>query len=183
MSHRTVVLIHGFHPRNKRWGHVVWGTPENRVFGRLSQGLLVALEHEAQTVVIPGNHMRDTEVGSYDNQLAFAQKRIMEIREFADMGKGRSERWLHEHVVLGPVAKNTQDEAHIGLRHAYNHDCTRLILVSSPDHVQRCQRDVLALRELFPKPGNPVRIIGYASETSWNPYGAASVVVKESPPQ
>lgn len=158
---RTGVLIHGCHLQAAGWDEVVWGR-DSKLMGRLPQGMLMALELNAELIVVGsgassrmfedqrsercGQVLREAEYTletlrcRFDDLNLFpAWRNIVADRSLGswELLKAR----LLDIVVTDLQSQTTVDELKYAGQRFKEQGIQRVILITSPTHLPRVIRD------------------------------------------
>jgi hypothetical protein len=200
---KTGVLVHGCNLNIENWRHVAWGDPPDQP-GRIPQGLLVAMQWQADVIVFgtgasakefrlgespqPGRKLVESEYG-----LEYLRQHFGHLRQFRAIRSALDEaqsdtswaaaqhQWLPK-IQLDTRSRNTLQEIREAFAIFRDREIQRVVLVSSPSHIIRCLRDATAL--LSEDEGQvPFRHALYAcpSVTCYEGTTPADVVVVEPP--
>lgn len=190
MNDRVAVLIHGCHLQallsgetgTERWEDIVWGLDSEgnpSLSGRATMGLKVAFDHEAEFVIFStGASERDgKKEGEYTRDWALgAYERLAPVVGY-EMSPTSLEAYLMDATELDIVSQNTREECNRNFRLCAERGISRVILVSSPWHIQRCHTEALKVAEELRLEGIDVpEIMAVASHGSTN-----GVVILEPP--
>ncbi|MEQ1903150.1 MAG: ElyC/SanA/YdcF family protein [Pirellulaceae bacterium] len=158
---KTGVLVHGCNLNAENWRHLAWGSTPDEL-GRIPQGLLAALEFQAEVIVFgtgasrkkynfPGSaytgsvlleseYTREFLVTHFDDLLRF--------KPFADAVSTTSavewaerKQWFLERIYVDKKSSNTLSELREAGEVFLSRGCTQVVLVSSPTHLIRALRD------------------------------------------
>lgn len=199
---KTGILVHGCNVNAENWRHIAWGNSPGEM-GRIPQGLLAALEFNAEVIVFgTGASRKQYNFGDSEKtgqilleaeySLAFLESHfddLMRFKAFADACDCQSEadwqklqRWLMERIELDLQSTNTVSELREAGERFLRHRCERVVVVSSPTHLIRVLRDASVLYqqdrrfELFQD-----RLLAMPCTTCYEGSTAADVVVVEPP--
>lgn len=200
---KTGVLVHGCNLLIENWRYVAWGDPPNEL-GRIPQGVLVALEHQASTIVFGtgasektfrlGTSGRDGEaLLEADYSLEYLRTHFASLPKFQVLvdrfpklatseGLDEIREDLLSRIVVDTDSQNTVEEIRRAAEIFLENDIERIILVSSPSHVVRCLRDATAMFHsdtAFARFKN--EIYACPSTTCYEGTEAGDVVVVEPP--
>ena len=163
---RTGILVHGCNLNIENWRHVAWGDAPN-LLGRIPQGLLVALQFEAEVIIFgtgaSSREFRLGESGSSSGKLLEAEYSLEYLRqnfdslkkfqafnnEFLNCQNQRDWACLKEQllsrIVLDVKSQNTVEEIKSASNVFLKQDIEQVVLVSSPSHIVRCLRDATSV--------------------------------------
>ena len=152
---KTAVLLHAYNANEKNWEYVVWGVPPNKP-GRIPTAVAVALEEDAEHLILFGSSSGKTEQGGAwrssglcMNDLLFSlvdalkEFTILHALRMTSLDKIRAKLSVFE-LIEGPERPaNTLEELQVIARifHERELKIQKLICVSSPDHMSRLFRD------------------------------------------
>ena len=199
---KTGVLVHGCNLNIENWRHVAWGDPPHAL-GRIPQGILVALEAEADVIVFGtgasskafrwGNSKAEAPVlAEAEYSLAYLRENFESLKQFEvlsnleEFSSPASITRIRDRVlgkiILDLESQNTIEEiTNAGVVFSSN-DVDRAILVSSPSHIVRCLRDATKVYHSDETcKGFRDRISAVPSRTCYEGTSAADVVVVEPP--
>lgn len=199
---RTGVLVHGCHLEAAGWDQVVWGY-RSELMGRLPQGILTALELDAQIVVVGSGAScrlvedeRSTRYGQILREAEFTVEtlrcRFHELRHFPswqpyenawleDAGE-HFKRWLLGIVQTDLESQTTIEELENAGHRFQKLGIQRVALVSSPTHLPRVVRDATNVFHSSPEfAGFRDRILAVPSQTNFAGTSPADVQVLEPP--
>ncbi len=200
---KTGVLVHGCNLLIENWRHVAWGDPPDRL-GRIPQGVLVAVEHDASTIVfgtgasskafrLGDTDKKDQELLEANYSLEYLRAHFASLAKFSVLVKrfpalktpeGISEACTHllSRIIVDTDSQNTAEEIRNAGEIFLKRDVERIILVSSPSHVVRCLRDATAIFHSEPKFSRFTNeIYACPSTTCYEGTSAGDVVVVEPP--
>lgn len=200
---KTGVLVHGCNLLIENWRHVAWGDPPNQL-GRIPQGVLVAVEHDASTIVfgtgassktfrLGDPEQQEKELLEADYSLEYLRTHFASLAKFSVLnerfpnlqsaqGLEEARKNLLDRIVVDTDSQNTVEEIRNAGEIFLDRDVERIILVSSPSHVVRCLRDATALFHAEPKFERFVNeIYACPSTTCYEGTSAGDVVVIEPP--
>jgi hypothetical protein len=140
---KTAILVHGYHLQAIGWQRVVWGNPKKGVLGRVPKAIVEALKNDASLIVFStGASVRDgLKEGAYTYRytLEHLDELVAVTEEWLAPRFLRS--FLEDQHELELTSTNTKTEVIASGRLALKHHTKRLVLVSSPNHVQRCLKE------------------------------------------
>jgi hypothetical protein len=181
-SLRTAVLIHGCHLAAQLgpydWESIVWDYgPDKRVSleGRATMGIKVALDYAAELLIFStgASERNGVKEGEYTRNFAIEHHRIIadvigyEQEEVSSL-LARSE--------LDLESQNTRGECERNFRLCAKRGIERIVLVSSPWHIERCLAEALKVADAMRIEGETVPdIIAIASYGG----GAEKIVILE----
>ncbi len=199
---KTGILIHGCNLHIENWRHVAWGDPPEQM-GRVPQGILAALQFEAEMIVLgTGASQKEFMWGTTDEPgpmlleaeftLEYLKRSLAGLLSFADIAShfsGYSETVALQHleqildrISLDLVSQNTLQEVEQAGRQFAAAGVQRMVLVSSPTHIVRCLRDANQL--IDERPGFQKwrsRVVACPSVTNYEGTRPGDVVVVEPP--
>lgn len=200
---KTGVLVHGCNLLIENWRHVAWGDPPDQL-GRIPQGVLVAMEHDASTIVfgtgassktfrLGDSDKQDQELLEADYSLEYLRSHFASLTKFrpiaqrfpnltTENGVDEARENLLGRIVIDTDSQNTVEEIRNAGEIFLEHDIDRVILVSSPSHVVRCLRDAISIFHSEPKFARFANeIYACPSMTCYEGTSAGDVVVVEPP--
>ena len=200
---KTGVLVHGCNLLIENWRHVAWGDPPNQL-GRIPQGVLVAVEHDALTIVFgTGASEKAFRLGDSDQKgktlleadysLEYLRTHFESLAKFqvlverfpnlgTPQGLAEAKENLLSRIVVDTDSQNTVEEIRNAAEIFLEHDVDRVVLVSSPSHIVRCLRDATAIFHSEPKFARFANeIYACPSTTCYEGTQAGDVVVIEPP--
>jgi len=140
------VLILGYNPTEPNWEQTVWGTPPDKA-GRLVRGIAVALEENAELIVITGGAVTDEAI-QMKKRLYRGLKNLKEFtiypvfeRVSVDKIKEKLDRCLR----LEEKAQNTTENISLSGKFFREAHIEKIIIVTSPDHISRAIRDTIRI--------------------------------------
>ena len=199
---RTGILVHGCNLHAENWRHLVWGQAPG-MMGRVPQALLSAVLLDAAVVVFgtgasrkryhfpgspdTGKMLLEAEYtkafldGHFDELLSFkAWSDYCPVDNQADWDSLK--RHLSQNIRLDIESDDTRGELERAGEIFLEHDCNRVVLVSSPTHLVRVLRDAACVYrtdrrfERFQD-----NLSAMPSATSYEGFDASDVVVVEPP--
>lgn len=200
---KTGVLVHGCNLLIENWRHVAWGDPPNQL-GRIPQGVLVAVEHDASTIVFGTGASNKTfrlgesdktgqELLEADYSLEYLKVHFESLAKFKVLvdrypklgtpeGLEEARESLLSRILVDTDSQNTVEEIRNAGEAFLERDIDRVILVSSPSHVVRCLRDATAIFHSEPRFARFANeIYACPSTTCYEGTSAGDVVVIEPP--
>lgn len=187
---RTAVLIHGCHLQanlaGKDWDRIVWGmdssdpTSNPTLEGRGTMGLHVAFHEDAELIIFSTGASERGGVlegeFTYSKAAAYASS-LKGVVGFRHCSKKIFLDWLKSHAELDLESQNTAEECERNFRSCAMRGIERVILVSSPWHIQRCHTEALKVAEKLRAEGVAVPdIVAVASHGS-----TEGIVILEPP--
>ncbi len=163
---KTGVLVHGCNLNIENWRYVAWGDPPLEM-GRIPQGLLTAVELDADVIVFgTGASRKEFRLGQSEKtgrilveaeySLEFLQLHFDNLRSFAawksavpaasdDAAWEILKRSLLARIRLDMQSQNTVEEIRNAGEIFLGEGIGRAALVSSPSHIVRCLRDACSV--------------------------------------
>lgn len=146
MRKRTGVLIHSINLQAPKREEAVWGVPPN-LLGRFSMGIKVALEEEAEIIVL-GNGLRSGINGEMESEFNWKDimanfDRLAEFTEFQGIDLGRGKKEIERILVLDKSSLNTADEVAFAGQAFESAGMKKVISVSDRTHAPRCLNEAL----------------------------------------
>ena len=199
---KTGVLVHGCNLNIENWRHVAWGDPPNEL-GRMPQGMMVALQSDAEVIVFgtgasektfrfgesekTGQILAEAEYSLEYLKLNYESlKRFSAFKRFdsfsTNEGFEETREALLGRITLDLESKNTYEEITKAGKIFASRGVEQVFLVSSPSHVVRCLRDASAIYqhdEQFKSFADNIHAI--PSRTCYEGTTAGDVVVVEPP--
>lgn len=121
------------------WEDIVWGSETGATLsGRAVMGIKIALDLDAKLLLFPtGASVRDgVKEGAYTYQEACA--RVEAIAHTGGYPKEQVRALLEEHAEVELESQNTREECEYNFRRCIALGIERIVLVSSPWHIERC---------------------------------------------
>lgn len=188
MKERVAVLIHGCHLQailagengTERWEDIVWGLGADgmpTLRGRATMGIKLAYECDAGLVIFStGASERDgVKEGQYTYNWAIENHE--RLAELIEVTPEILDAFIRSYGKVDDESQNTRQECERNLRLCADMGADRVILVSSPWHIQRCHTEALKVAEELRLEGVDVpQIMAVASHGSTN-----GVVILEPP--
>ncbi len=143
IKRRVGVLIHGYNLLEENWEEVVWGRPP--LMGRLPRGALIALYLDAEIIVFgTGATERDgkKEAEVMRDYLLDHFSELKEFPAFQGIDLKAAKKKIEEVSRVEIESTNTIEEVYCAGKIFLEAGVESIILVSSPDHLPRCFRDV-----------------------------------------
>ncbi len=153
---KTAVLLHAYNANEKNWDYVVWGVPPDKP-GRIPTAVAVALEEDAEHLILFGSSIGKTEPGGAWTSSGLCMNNLLfslldALKEFTilyalrrfSLSRIRAKISSAFEVIDGPERPvNTLEElrAAAQLFHERKLKIQKFICVSSPDHMSRIFRD------------------------------------------
>lgn len=184
----TAVLIHGCHLEanlnGSTWEDIVWGSDScaPTFSGRAVMGLYTALLHKASLIIFPTGASERAKIKEGQFTQEYLYNRIPAL---VDLFRGTPcavdeptlRSLLNAFSELDLVSQNTSEECERNLRLCIEHGIERVILVSSPWHIQRCLTEALRIAQSMRDAGESVpEIMAVASHGS-----TEDIVILEPP--
>ena len=199
---KTGILVHGCNLQAENWRHIAWGGGPGEM-GRIPQGLLAAMTMDAEVIVFgtgasrkqfkfPGSPHTGKMLLEAEYSMAFLENRfddLLRFKAWADQCPAKSEsEWqvlkdsLRSRIKLDIESNNTTGELQAAGEFFIEHDCQRVVLVSSPTHLVRVLRDASKVYQLNRKYESfQDHLLAMPSTTCYEGSTAADVVVVEPP--
>jgi hypothetical protein len=181
MQRQHAVLIHGLHLLANGWDNIVWGDPEEGIYGRVPRGVAVALERHAELVVVGTG-------ASWHNGLSEAgHARQLMVDHGATLAAlhGLTEHdflsWVDRVVEVHESTTTTTEEVQDFFDVLIGKGITCATLVSSPTHLPRCMVEALSLCERSEYQHLRQGLSGVASDVSYIGFTPEDLVVIEPP--
>jgi hypothetical protein len=186
MKMKTAVLVHGSHLQanlnGQTWADINFGCEEGKpsLKGRLLMGIKVARDIDADLIlygtgVIGENGITEAEY-SLTKTLQLEDS-IADILHFTKEEKTSFKEWVYTRTELDTKSQTTVEECRNNIDRCMEKGIDRLILVSSPWHIQRCLVEAFNYAEILRNDGKtPPEILGTAS------YGSTEGVLVLEPP-
>lgn len=179
---RTAVLIHGCHLQadlnGRSWEEIAFGDKGGaNLTGRVVMGIKTAIDYGADLVIFStGASERDgTKEGEFTQRTALL--RAAQIGDATGYGEGYVLRLLRHRSQLDLESQDTRGECELNFRKCASMGISRVILVSSPWHIQRCHTEALKVAEAMRAAGEQVpQILALASHGS-----TEDIVILEPP--
>jgi hypothetical protein len=86
----TCVLIHGLNLYANAWESIVWGNPQNGVYGRIARGFVEALRRDATTISFATGDAEKDGLKSGEYSFRLARERIATQPEFSSWGEEKA---------------------------------------------------------------------------------------------
>jgi hypothetical protein len=166
---KTVVVVHGCHPDAEGWEDIMWGDPQNGVWGRIPLALKLWNEYGESAWLHWAGRLEG------EKTLQLAKIKAKELDYFKSCTQDEIEELLSERSVLNASVENTREELESAFR---VEGANRLVLVSSPTHIARCLQEATKIRlQKYPH----VDVFAVSSDVSYHNCGPEDVVVMEPP--
>ena len=173
---KVAVLIHGSHMRanlrGQDWDQINLGYENGKpsLKGRLLMGIRVALEFNAELILYgTGSSERDGVIeAQYSlNKTLELEDALTALLHLAEDEKASFKQWLLARAELDLKSQTTVEECRNNIDTCIEKGIERLVLVSSPWHIERCLAEAFAYTELLREEGKtPPEIFGTASHGS-----------------
>lgn len=173
----TAVLIHGCHLGADEWENIVWGDPENGIWGRASRGLQIALQEDAGLVIWGTGASQRDGIKESEYTYKYAFERFASCPVFPRNIKVTTN--LMKCSVIDEESQNTREEIQRAADLCSYEDEYELILVSSPTHIARCLQEATTLRLAGDIPN--IKIVAVASDTCYAGSTPKDVFIMEPP--
>ena len=170
---RTAVLIHGSHMqanlRGQDWEQINCGYEDGKptLKGRLLMGIRVAREFDAELILYgTGSSERDGVIeAQYSlNKTLELEDVLTELLHLSEEERTSFKQWLLARAELDLKSQTTIEECRNNIDTCIEKGLERLVLVSSPWHIERCLAEALAYTEILREQGKtPPEIYGTAS--------------------
>lgn len=189
MKDRVAVLIHGCHLQAlmigdagvERWEDIVWGiddtTGKPSLRGRATMGIKVAYENDADLVIFStgASEREGVKEGRYTYN--WALENLERLANTLDMNEDILGAYLQSFGEVDDESQNTREECERNFRLCARVGIDRIVLVSSPWHIQRCHTEALKVAEALRLEGVDVpQIVAVASHGS-----TKGIVILEPP--
>jgi hypothetical protein len=188
MSKRTAVLIHGCHLaadlEGKVWEDIVWGVDENFIpslAGRAVVGIKVANDYDAELIIFStgASERNGFKEGEFTRTFAYElNDSTMVLSQITGFPSPTNlQTFLAKFSELDLDSQNTAEECTRNFRLCAERGIQRIILVSSPWHIQRCHTEALKVAQAMRDNGEIVpEILAIASHGS-----TEGIVILEPP--
>lgn len=173
---KTCIVIHGCDLRVTNWEQIIWGDPNNGMFGRVPLALKLWAECGVGTLLHWGTGASAKDgFSESEYTYQYAIRNAGSLEQFMGHDSYEIEAMLQPCSIFDTVSLNTKDE----LRSVFSIDSiSRMVLVSSPTHISRCLRDATALRLSTQR---NIRITAEVSDTSYAESKPEDVLIIEPP--
>lgn len=181
------VLIHGYHlqaPDFRHWEEVMWGRPPD-LLGRISKGVLLALEQNARLVLVGsgGSELGGKKSGEIARDYLFGHFfKLEKFHAYNAIDMAEAFRLISR--ILRPLTDPTKTEEEIRFAGEIFHGAgiRKICLVSSPDHISRCIRDALKIFSRDPEFRHFCQnLIAAPSDVCFSAEGVEGVRIVEPP--
>jgi len=181
----TGVIILGYDLDADNWKEVVWGMPPYDL-GRATLGLDVIWRENAAIALFGGGSTNGTETeGRFT--VRYVQEHWGELRQFANFRALRpselEERLARFRLIMDTDdhSLNTVQEMECAREIFLKRDVTRVVIVTSADHISRCLREAVGVfwGSNGKKRKTRVSLSGEASHTYYSEQGIDGVLVRE----
>ncbi|HEX5774876.1 MAG TPA: ElyC/SanA/YdcF family protein [Candidatus Paceibacterota bacterium] len=178
---RTAVLVHGCHLQadlnGKSWEDIVWGGDVPTLEGRGTMAAKIALECEAELIIFStGASERDgLKEGAYTYE--YVRQHTGAVADAIGVSGNRLAAFMLDRAETDLESQNTREECARNFTICVARGIERVILVSSPWHIQRCHTEALKVADEMRRAGKDVpELVAMASHG-----GTEGVVVLEPP--
>lgn len=189
MKDRVAVLIHGCHLQAlligeagvERWEDIVWGIDDTTgnlsLRGRATMGIKIAFDNAADLVIFSTGASEREGVKEGQYTYNWALENLERLARVLDVGENLLGAYLPKFGEVDDESQNTREECNRNFRLCADRGIDRVILVSSPWHIQRCHTEALKVAESLRLEGIEVpQIMTVASHGSTN-----GIVILEPP--
>ncbi len=177
---KKFVLVHGCHLDVPNWEAVIWGDPMNGIYGRVPTALRICDGGGDMVLQIGAGGSAFEGLSEGEWTLKYLQAHLEEVRHLLHSSAAFWETYLRNSIFLETEASNTPAEILAAFTYCIHAGIQEVVLVSSPEHIMRCLRDALQLREehdVF----QHIRVCAQASDVSVAGTNASDVVIIEPP--
>lgn len=144
---KTAILIHGCHLGANEWKNIVWGTPQDGIYGRASKGILLALKIHPEFVFWGTGASEKDGVREAQYIFDYAMSRAHELQYPGFSVDGDDIREFVSAIsIFDTCAQNTPEETEHAMKRCREDGVERLYLVSSPTHIARCLQSAEIIR-------------------------------------
>lgn len=178
-KNKAAILIHGCHVNAEEWDNIVYGCPGQ--LGRVPVGIEEAISNQA-VLIFWGSGASQNSNGKKESEYTFSQAMGPKLKSLALHVKKSSQelsKYLKQVSHLDLLSRNTTEELEQAIILCLSKKITKLILITSPSHIGRCQRE--ACNILFNQPDIPLKIYARASQTCFANSSPADVAIFEPP--
>jgi len=182
-DHKTAVLIHGCHLQadlnGKSWQTIAFGGTDGAVSldGRVVMGIKTALDYGVDLIIFSTGASEIDGIKEGDYTRAYAFSHAEAIADTLGVPEEAILELLANRSLLDLESQNTGEECGRNFRLCADQRIDRVILVSSPWHIQRCYTEGLKTAETMREAGETVPdIIAVAS------YGSTEGTIILEPP-
>ena len=176
---KTAVLIHGCHLQAKDWENIIWGDPQNGVWGRASKGLQVAIREKPELIYWGTSASEKNGIKEAQYTFDYALSHVKDLEYFKRRDVQDIEQSLHRVSFIDMETQNTPQETRRAMEMCRDRGIERLVLVSSPTHVARCLQSAERVRAEGGFEG--LEILATASDTCFADSTPADVLIVEPP--
>ncbi len=174
---KVAVLIHGCHLQadlnGKTWEEIVWGDKKRATLeGRGTMGLKIAMEHDANLIIFSTGASEREGMKEGEMTYRYALLRSEYIADAIGCTEQEVRSFVSGRGQLDLESQNTREECERNLALCISLNINRIILVSSPWHIQRCLTEALKVAETMRNRGEMVPSILAASS-----YGGTEGIV------
>ncbi len=199
---KTGVLVHGCNLNAENWRYLAWGNAPGEL-GRIPQGLLAALEFQAEVIVFgtgasrkkynfPGSIHTGSILLESEYTREFLVTHFDDLKRFESFAEAcpvqsevewnAQKQWLLERIWLDTKSTNTLTELREAGEIFLRHGCKQVVQVSSPTHLIRALRDASVVYQQDVRFQQfQARLLAMPSMTCYEGSTAADVVVVEPP--
>ena len=161
---KTGILANGYDVDQLNWLDVVWGKPPH-LLGRLPRTAQLILRIKPEVIIFgSGSSKKDGKIEAawMKDTLVDRFYGLKKFSVFQEIHLTEETREQIKGAILETESKNTGEEVKFAMEIFIQQDVQEVIIVSSPDHFERCARDALIAA------GSKLRIQATHSDT---PYG------------
>lgn len=170
---KTAVLVHGSHMQanlnGQTWDDINFGYVDGKptLKGRLLMGVKVAHDFDADLILygtgVIGRQGKTEAEHSLERTLELADV-LAEVLHFTEKEKEKFPKWLQERAELDLHSRTTTEECRNTIDRCMEKGVDRLVLVSSPWHIERCLVEAFTYAQALRESGKtPPEILGTAS--------------------
>lgn len=173
------MLIHGCHlqanQKGKKWEYLAYGVMDDglpSLDGRAAMGIKIAFEEGAERIFF-GTGASDI-AGVKEGQYTYiwALDHVDDLAELLGIDAAELRMYLERVSVLDLESQNTTQELQINIATAMKEGLEKMIIVSSPWHIQRCLTEALKISATMRADGHTVPDIRAAGS-----YGSTEGIV------
>ena len=144
-KHSTAVLIHGLHLEADDWERMVWGDPQNGVWGVIPRGVEAAWRERARVLVWGTGASEKDGLKESEYTYRFALDRIDALSALCGCTASELQAFLEERSHTDTETQNTREEVRSFLDRCLKEGATDIMLVAAASLAPRSIRTVLSL--------------------------------------
>jgi DUF218 domain len=173
---KTAVLVHGSHLQadlnGQTWEDINLGYVDGKptLRGRLLMGIKVARDVNADLILYGTGVIGEDGITEAEHSLIRTlqlEASLAEILFFTKDEKTSFKEWVYKRAELDTKSQTTVEECRNNIDRCMEKGVDRLVLVSSPWHIERCLVEAFNYAEILRNAGNtPPEILGTASHGS-----------------